>query len=57
MIHYEIAPADSQMLSKFAPKLNGTEAATFQAILVHAALFSYLTPLLTLGCLSLICKV
>ena len=57
MIHYEIAPADSQMLSKFAPKLNRPEAATFQAILVHAALFSYLTPLLTLGCLSLICKV
>jgi len=27
------------------------------AILVHAALFSYLTPLLTLGLLSLICKV
>jgi len=27
------------------------------AILVHAALFSYLTPLLTLGLLSLVCKV
>ena len=57
MIHSEIAPADPHLLSEFSPQLSQTAEAIFQAILVHAALFSYLTPLLTLGLLSLICKV